>query len=65
MNIKNLQRAAEISNVLPDLEKARRKLSEGECASVGDVTLPKSLTLNILNAVNVEINALKKEIEDL
>lgn len=65
MNIKNLQRAAEISNVLPGLEEARRKLSDGERASVGGVTLPKSLTLNILNAVNVEINALKKEIEDL
>lgn len=65
MNIKNLHRAAEISDVLPGLEEARRKLSDGECASVGGVTLPKSLTLNILNAVNVEINALKKEIENL
>ncbi|MDO5526758.1 MAG: hypothetical protein Q4F85_11825 [Prevotella sp.] len=77
MNIKNLERAKEISEQLPALEQARSLLSKSETAiqiidvecKNGDwptrVTLPNSITYNVIAVLNVEINKLKEEIAKL
>lgn len=69
-NIKNLERIAEIARDLPALEDARSMLSQAECEVMvtdqsTNVTLPHSLKMNIINAVNVEINSLKEELKQL
>jgi len=69
-NIKNLERIAEIARDLPALEEARSMLSQAECEVMvtdqsTNVTLPHSLKMNIINAVNVEINSLKEELKQL
>ena len=72
MNIKNIKRAAEIAGMLPALAGARKLLSQTD----GDIrmwvsdgkeshTLPRALNMNILQIINLEINALKKEVEGL
>lgn len=70
MNIKNLERAAEIYSQLPKLEEARRMLSDSESFMMvyrGDsaVELPGALKFNVLAAVNFEINKMKDEIDGL
>jgi len=73
MNIKNLKRAAELQELLPKLEKARRLLSSndgivsvsGHCVGSAGVYLPSDMNVNVLNALNVKINQIKEEIETL
>lgn len=77
MNIKNLERAKEISGQLPALEQARSLLSKsGTTIQVigapqlgsshqESVKLPKSTSYNILAVLNSEINLLKEEVENL
>lgn len=75
-NIKNLNRIHEIAESLPKLEGARRLLSQTESAirvAVIDqdkydsvlVVLPKEVTYNVLNIVNLEINRQKEELKEL
>ena len=71
-NIKNLDRIAEIARDLPALEAARRMPSKAETEvtvvdkeAVSIVTLPPTLNMNIVNAINVEINAPKEELKQL
>ena len=70
MNIKNLERAAQIAEQLPLLERARNILSKSD-SSVGvlgteeRVVLPHTINYNVLSAVNAEINLLKKEVGEL
>lgn len=72
MNIKNLERAAEIADELPRLENARHILSEQEGASIevtgngGEYeTIPTSVKMNVINVLNIEINHLKEELKTL
>lgn len=71
MNIKHLERAAQISKELPKLEEARKILSQqssfievhdGNCAVV---ELPQSMKYNLSAQINVEINKLKEEVAKL
>ena len=71
MNIKNLERAAEISRQLPALEEARRLLS-GDGAYViiikdgkEELPLPKSFKFNVLSQLNADINRMKEEVKGL
>lgn len=70
MNISNLQRAAEIAEMMPMLEKARKFLSS-EKAQVrvwndGEtVTLPMSVRNNVLNIINCEYERLREEVRKL
>ena len=78
MEIKNLSRAAEIADELPRLEKARKMLSDidedtrielvqGEPGQIPTklVDLPRSVHMNIINILNLEINSLKEEAKKL
>lgn len=69
MNIKNLQRAAEIATLLPQLKEARTALSnDGKVyvsANCKSIPLPPSLHYNFLSAINAEINTLEKEVSEL
>lgn len=77
MNIKNLERAKEISEQLPALEQARSLLSKSGttiqvigapkqgCNQPTSVTLPHSTNYNIIAVLNAEINRLKDEITKL
>ena len=77
MNIKNLERAAQIAEQLPLLEEARKILSdtirskvivEGrteKTCSAPTVVLPKTVNYNILTVLNSEINRMKDEIKNL
>jgi hypothetical protein len=72
MNIKNIERAAEIAKILPELEGARKLLSraDGEteiCVSCKSEAfeIPMECHMNILGIVNVAINNIKKEVEGL
>ena len=71
MKFSNLQRAAEIAAMLPDLEEARKALSD-DTASLVVIHKGKSLPLptapmrhNLLNLLNVEINRMRKEVDEL
>lgn len=74
MEIKNLDRAAQIADKLPRLEKARKMLSEmGDTTKVEvvdiettvTVELPHSMNFNIISVLNMEINRLKEEAKKL
>lgn len=71
MEIKNLDRAAQIADELPRLEKARKMLSKmGETTRVkiediDSVELPHSMNLSIISVLNIEINSLKEEAKKL
>ena len=71
MEIKNLERAAQIADELPRLEKARKMLSEmGDTTKVvvediDPVELPHSMNFNIISVLNMEINSLKEEAKKL
>ena len=78
MEIKNLARAAEIAEDLPKLEEARTLLSDidedtrielvqGEPGQIPTklVELPRSIHMNIINILNLEINSLKEEAKKL
>ncbi len=70
MNIKNLERAKEIAEQLPALEEARRILSTGNGRvfagqNTVDVELPKCINMNVIAAINAEINKLKEETANL
>lgn len=71
MEIKNLERAAQIADELPRLEKARKMLSEmGDTTKVvvediDTVELPHSMNLSIISVLNIEINSLKEEAKKL
>ena len=68
MNIKHLERAAQISKELP---KARRVLSQQQSfievhdGHNGVIELPLSMKYNIVAQINVEINKLKEEVAKL
>ena len=71
MEIKNLDRAAQIADELPRLEKARKMLSEMgdttrvEVVDIETVELPHSMNFNIFSVLNMEINRLKEEAKKL
>ena len=72
MNIKNIERAAEIAKILPELEGARKLLSQADgetaiCVSNRSEAfeMPRECHMNILGIVNLAINNLKKEVEGL
>lgn len=76
MEIKNLDRAAQIADELPRLEKARKMLSEMgdttkvevvdiETTTTVTVELPHSMNFNIISVLNMEINRLKEEAKKL
>lgn len=71
MNIKNLERAAQISKELPKLEEARRVLSQQQSfievhdGNNGVIELPLSTKYNVVAQINVEINKLKEEVKEL
>lgn len=72
MNIKHLERAAQISKELPKLEEARRVLSQQQSSFIevhdGNnhvVELPQSMKYNLTAQINVEINKLKEEVAKL
>lgn len=71
MEIKNLDRAAQIADELPRLEKARKMLSEMgdttrvEVVDIETVELPHSMNFNIISVINMEINSLKEEAKKL
>ena len=66
----NLERAAEISRDLPVLQTVRAWLSNGEPSVTIEYhqeqrVLPTCMKHHLLNALNVEINKMEKEIETL
>lgn len=65
MKMKNLGRAAEIATVLPILKQARADLSNGSSIMVNDITLPQGVNYRFIQALNLEINELEKEITTL
>jgi hypothetical protein len=79
MEIKNLERAAQIADELPRLEKARKMLSnidgstkvtvtdekKGMLEPIEQVELPHSVHMNIINILNLEINSLREEAKKL
>ena len=71
MNISNLQRAAEIAEQLPALDKARKALADAattmrlETAAGDVVTLPQSVRHNVLNIINCEYERLREEARSL
>lgn len=71
MEIKNLDRAAQIADELLRLEKARKILSEMgdttrvEVVDIETVELPYSMNFNIISVLNMEINRLKEEVKKL
>ena len=71
MNIKHLERAAQISKELPKLEEARRALSQQQSfievhdGHSGVIELPLSMKYNVVAQINVEINKLKEEVAKL
>lgn len=73
MEIKNLERAAQIADELPRLEKARKMLSEmGDTTKVKVVVedidcveLPHSMNFDVISVLNMQINSLKEEAKKL
>lgn len=71
MELKNLERAKELIPQLDVLKKAKAMLSEDTShVLVRDdngygVSLPKSVKMNILNAVNYEYERVRKEVSEL
>lgn len=71
MDIKNLNRAAEINTYLPAIDEARKAISGGK-ASVRIVTqagkiinLPENLNYNIVHVLNCEYERLREEVKKL
>lgn len=71
MNISNLQRAAELAEAIPLLDRARKALSADKAAirvvtEKGDaITLPPSVRHNIINILNCEYECLREEARSL
>lgn len=72
MEIKNLERAAQIADELPKLEKAKKMLSKmggTTRVTVEDidycVELPHSMNLSIISVLNIGINSLREEAKKL
>lgn len=71
MEIKNLDRAAQIADELQRLEKSRKMLSEMgdttrvKVVNIETVDLPYSMNFNIISVLNMEINSLKEEAKKL
>lgn len=71
MQYNNLNRAAEIANELPQLDKARKALaSENSHMEVIDATgkgirVPDSVRLNVINILNCEYERLREEVKRL
>jgi hypothetical protein len=74
MNIKNLKRAGEIAEQLPELKRAREILADPTAqikvstmlnSDNERVYLPRSVFYNVINVLNVEINKLESEIKNL
>ena len=77
MNIKNLQRAAEIAEQLPALEEARKLLLQQDthvhvvaapkqgCSQPTKIVLPHITNYNVVTVLNAEINRLKEEAQKL
>ena len=70
MKYKNLQRAREIAEEAPLLEKARKALAnEDAVVSISHdgqtIILPPSLRMNIINVINLEMNRLREEVDGL
>lgn len=67
MDIKNLQRAAEIAEQLPVIDEARKALSQEDAqlrviTPEGKVlTIPKGVRYNVIRALNAEYEILRKE----
>lgn len=67
MDIKNLQRAAEIAEQLPVIDEARKALSLEDAqlrviTREGRVlTIPKGVRYNVIRALNAEYEILRKE----
>ena len=71
MQINNLQRAAQLAEEIPGIDRARKALAS-EKASVRVVdangleyTLPRSVRHNILNILNCEYERLREEVRNL
>jgi hypothetical protein len=71
MNISNLQRAKELAEEIPTLDKARKALSSDKATirivtEQGEIiTLPHSVRHNILNILNCEYERLREEVKRL
>ena len=73
MEIKNLERAAQIADELPKLEKAKKMLSKmGDTTKVKVVVedidyveLPHSMNFDVISVLNMQINSLKEEAKKL
>ena len=70
MQYKNLERAGEIARDLPLLQEARRYLSHPDGVVVvrcdeDEMELPRCVNMNVVNAINLVVNSLRKEVEDL
>lgn len=67
MDIKNLQRAAEIAEQLPVIDEARKALSQEDAqlrviTREGKIlTIPKGVRYNVIRALNAEYEILRKE----
>ena len=71
MNISNLQRAAQLAQELPNIDQARKALSD-ETAAIKVVTnkgeiipIPSSVRMNIINILNCEYERLREEVRRL
>ena len=71
MNINNLQRAAELAVVIPDLDKARKALADEKTTmrlvtEKGEIiTVPASVRMNVINVLNCEYERLREEVKRL
>lgn len=70
MNIKNLQRAAEINEELTLLKAARPLVSKEDAqvivrAGGVEAVLPRTLIYNVSAAMNAAINMAEKEVKEL
>lgn len=71
MNITNLQRAAQLAEELPNIDKARKALAD-EKSTVKVVTtkgeivpIPDGLKFNVINILNCEYERLREEVRKL
>jgi len=71
MNISNLQRAKELAEQLPTLDKARKALADEKTTmrlvtEKGEIiTVPASVRMNIINVLNCEYERLREEVKRL
>ena len=71
MNVSNLQRAKELAEQLPTLDKARKALSDEKTTmrlvtEKGEIiTVPASVRMNIINVLNCEYERLREEVKRL